>query len=808
MRELPENAGINVRDACLAHHEKYYSSNLMSLSIVSSHSLDVVQEWVVSLFSAVVNKNVTRPSLEYEALPVLPEKASGRRLFSSTVCDDRVLNLSWETPYVREMYRSKPGNLCSSLLGHEAEGSLLSNLKVRGLVDSLDAFPRRPCAGHDFFDVSVSLTEKGVEFVDDVIQTVFGYIELCRENLPWWLHDEDRKMDEVNFRFSQGGAPLDWARLLTDCLQCQFLAPEDFLRESYILDDVDEDSVRSILGCLSPQNVNVWLLGKFVGEAAAKTEQWYGTPYGIEEISQEEIKRWEEASVAGDETLFMPKPNIYIPENLALLETPVPFGEQQDQPPKKLSTSGHMAVWHKLDRQFRQPTVVVEMGFESALIRSSTRNYTLAQLFTTLLEDELTEFEWKTRFAGMYYGVDVGLAGFSVYFSGYCDKIGLVIDRLLESMKGFIVDSTRFDDIFDERRRGLEDFLKSEACEVADSDATTMTLYPSLSDLDMRKCMADGSITAEAVNEFSRLVMRELKGTLFVHGNATEEWVIDLASKVERKLNFSPLAPAHVPNIRLVQIPTEFEVLLVRKCPNNEAESSATYIVFQIGQTGTEAVDIKRDVTAGFLVSLLQSPFFKELRTVQQLGYVVSVDEDVSGGVISIEFTIQGTKLPPEEICHRVEDFLAVYRSTILESLTEEDLKPHIDSLVSHLQEPDRTSEERADRLWGEISGEYFCFDRDRRAVEAARSISCHDVVELFDQCIARTAKKRRRLTSIVYGNVHTMGKDRDIVNAVSAASGGRKVRLVPLGSKVEFQNAMTLWPSPGGVCPYTVCKD
>ena len=61
LHDIPIARGLNIRDELLKFYNKYYSSNIMSLAVYSSHSLDELAEMVVPLFVQVSNKNIAVP---------------------------------------------------------------------------------------------------------------------------------------------------------------------------------------------------------------------------------------------------------------------------------------------------------------------------------------------------------------------------------------------------------------------------------------------------------------------------------------------------------------------------------------------------------------------------------------------------------------------------------------------------------------------------------------------------------------------------------------------------------------------------
>ena len=122
------------RDELLNFHKAWYSSNIMSLAVLGKESLDDLEEMVVALFQNVENKNVTAPS--WSQHPYLPE--DNRSLtYVLPVKDIRNLEILFSMPDFREHYKSGPTQYLSHLIGHEGQGSLLSELKARKWCNSL-----------------------------------------------------------------------------------------------------------------------------------------------------------------------------------------------------------------------------------------------------------------------------------------------------------------------------------------------------------------------------------------------------------------------------------------------------------------------------------------------------------------------------------------------------------------------------------------------------------------------------------------------------------------------------------------------
>lgn len=132
LKTIPSSQGISTRDELIKFHDKYYSSNIMSLCILGTESLDTLEEYVVTMFDGVKNKNL--PKITFEQNPFHDDSL---RDFTRIVPiqDTHYLNVLFQMPDYSEHYESDPCHYASHLIGHEGQGSLLSELKANGWYD-------------------------------------------------------------------------------------------------------------------------------------------------------------------------------------------------------------------------------------------------------------------------------------------------------------------------------------------------------------------------------------------------------------------------------------------------------------------------------------------------------------------------------------------------------------------------------------------------------------------------------------------------------------------------------------------------
>lgn len=103
LSEEPLLNGINVRDELLKFYDKWYSANIMCLSVYGKEKLDELEQMVVPRFSEVVNKNVTAP--RWTDPPYLPEH-NATKVSILPVKDSRSLTLSFLMDDLDKYYRA------------------------------------------------------------------------------------------------------------------------------------------------------------------------------------------------------------------------------------------------------------------------------------------------------------------------------------------------------------------------------------------------------------------------------------------------------------------------------------------------------------------------------------------------------------------------------------------------------------------------------------------------------------------------------------------------------------------------------
>ncbi|KAK3262595.1 hypothetical protein CYMTET_28558 [Cymbomonas tetramitiformis] len=735
LSEGPKARNQDTREELLKFYTNQYSANLMGLAVYGAEPLDTLQALVEEAFTPIVDRSLRPPEFDPEPFG---EEHTGILLRALPTCDGNVLELQWLTPAELPTYKSIPSHYVSHLLGHEGEGSIFALLKEKGWASGLSSG-----GGHDSFtaastfSVRVDLTEGGHANVCEVIGIIFQYIDLVsREGVQQWFFDELKAVQEVRFNFRDKQEPAGYCRLLAGSLQF-FPAREVMLASHAVPQVYDPEEVRAVLRCLTRERVRILWASKSFEDAVTTQEPWYTTKYHQERVPSEWLSAW--ASAERYPELHLPAPNEFIPTDFSIKVPKVDANVLCV--PKVIRETPLTRLWYKPDTRFQAPKAFIYLDFTSPVAYSSPENSVLTRLFTKMLTDKLNAFAYYAEVAGLGYSVHNTQQGFQIVASGYNHKLMLLVMKILEVMADFKgVDVERF---FPVRERLQQDYIN-----VRYEQPYQRIVYNSSLLLEADRWHVEeyeavvGNVTPKQLEEFVPCLMGRLFAETFISGNITVGEAETLMTSVEEmlksRLNTQPLFPGQHKQQRVLKLKASPSVRFTEPCPNPVETNSAMDAMFQIGPD-----DPFMNSVAELFVQLGQRSAFHQLRTVEQLGYIVFLVCRDDQCVRSIHFLIQSSAYSCDHIEGRIESFI-IGLHDILKNLSDTEFAENVQALATMKLEKPKTPAAEARRNWREIESMTHQFDRYEREVDVLRSLTQQDVLTFYEQNIAQGPTRRK----------------------------------------------------------------
>ncbi|XP_020092162.1 insulin-degrading enzyme-like 1, peroxisomal isoform X2 [Ananas comosus] len=738
----PKEKGLDIRLELIKFYEESYSANLMHLVVYGKESLDNLQSLVESKFSDI--RNIGREHFQFLGQPYSSEHLQ-ILVKAVPITEGDVLRIKWQITPTLRYYKEGPCNYLSHLIGHEGEGSLFYVLKKLGWALSLVAGEAGANFEYSFFFVSIGLTDAGHEHIEDIIGLLFKYIRLLQNSrFPEWIFNEISAISKTQFHYQDKVPPISYVVSIASCMQ--FFPPEDWLVGGSLLSKFVPSRIQMILDELTPSKVRIfWESKKFDGSANL-VEPWYGTPYSVEKVTPSMFQQWIEK--APNENLHLPKPNVFIPTDLT-----IKLVQEKVKVPIMLRKSSFSRLWYKPDTMFLTPKAYIIIDFNCPLANHTPDQEILTSLYVRLLLDYLNAFAYDADIAGLSYSIQQTVTGFQVRVAGFNDKLKILLDDIISQIEKFEVKLDRFSVLKESMTKEYQNYKFIQPCSQASYNCSMILedqMWPWVENFE-----ALSHLEADHLSEFAPKLLLRTFLEFYVAGNIEQSEAESIVKHIEDTLFNAPnslckpLFPSQYMSRRAVMLEKGLKYYHQTEGSNQKDENSA---LIQYIQTHQE--NVKLNVRLHLFSFVASQPAFHQLRTVEQLGYIVYLSTRNDYGVRGLEFVIQSTLKDPRHLDTRVDAFLTMFEKKIYE-MPDAEFKRNVNALIDVKLEKFKNIWEESSFFWAEIWSGTLMFDRMEADVEALKKLTKEEFIDYFNQYIKVDAPKRKTLSVQVYGRNH-----------------------------------------------------
>lgn len=771
----------DTREALIQFHNVNYSANIMNLVMVTPFDLDVLQDYAVKLFSSIKSKNM--PGLSTGSNPIFRQSDLGRMYRICPVQDLRSLQFVWAIESSRSTYKWKPDRYIAGLLGYEGQRSLLSMLKRRGWAVGINVGTLLPLNMNDLFRVDIELTKKGLGYIDEITELFHGYLNFIkRDCVQEWIYEEYKAVADLQFQFVERRDAERLAVALARSI-ARYGDPQLCLKAPKLFVQYSEESIRKVLLELVPDKILILAVAKKFGNDVSEKERWYKTPYSVENIPKEKLEQWAQAPIT--EEMVLRSPNKFIPTNFDVLGKGIEI-DDTFAGPECLASEESFKMYYKLDQTFLIPKASVHLQLLTPRAYDSPRFLVLSTLYKSLLCDLLAEHVYDARVAGLQYSVHVHYYGIEVVVKGFSHHLEELLLTVLDRMKNLTIEADRFLMIKDDVRLQYEMQHKATPAENV-REVVGCVLERKWHVRSLLEEIDSADLTLEAVNCFIPVLFERMNIQCLIHGSVSREWATNLSFKVKRILKITPLRKVEVSTRRTTKLPQKSTCMYGEVAINSEENNSAIEIHYQVGAVGNDTVTA---MAVEILSMLIEEPFYSELRTKQQLGYMVGSYIRCRNNVTGISFDIQSSVTDPDDLESRIEEYIDDF-GHILSSTPEGKFSEFINAAKAMKLKRDENLTERSSRYWKEIREFEYMWDRKEKEVEALDSLTLNDVKNVYSNCVLRNGKDRRKLVVKIYGGSSDVTKCRYHDEAFG-------IETLVIKDVVKFRESMAQWPASG----------
>lgn len=707
-------AGDN-QPALLDFYNKYYSASIMKVAMLSSLPLATQESLVQKYFEGIPSHPVKLPYIDPNFRKPLKDKY--RLLKIKMIKDVRSMEIEFPTIHLNDHLDSKPASIVASVIGHEGKGSLLSKLKEEGLVLGLSAGGGSGHPNINSMSINVSLTKKGVEEYERILEMIFSYIQKIKSHgIEEYTFKESQTMAQINFDWKDPDEGMGYVAGQTALMQTYKL--EDLETLPFLFKKYDPAVYQEILNTMTPGNALVVLKTNAV--ETDKTDQFYGAEYSISEIGGEKIEKLRSPMQVAE--LIYPEVNDFIPYNLKLSE----------EDPHLVRDDDLAKIWFQFDSKFKQPKVYMSLRIETPRVYDTVAHSQLAGLYSAAVSEGLNEIVYPIQMAGLSYSLGTEKKGVNLTIGGYSERVGELLRLVTRNLKSIKIDQQKFDNIKEAMVRGLQNNQYGQAYSRGGYYHGLMLLDRQYTEEEALAALKP--LTLDDVRTYAKTLYEKVYITGMAYGNWTDEKVKESVQVVLDEIQSQPL-PKEERFEQVVEVldPSE-NIVFSRKVEDNN--NSLAYGL----QIGEKSLD--RSATAQLLASIIESDFYTQMRTQQQLGYIVWSFNQTIENRMFMRFVIQSANHSPFELKRKVDAWLQG-TGELLDNLTDEEFERHRASQIVSLEKEGESIGEVMGDLFYLATEEKGDFDYKKKLIHAVKNLKKEDVIAagkkwLTDQATSR----------------------------------------------------------------------
>lgn len=706
---LQDKPGSVLNDELRKFYDTYYSANIMKLTLVGKQSLPELKALAQKHFSNIPNKNVPLPDVTE---PGLTKSELGKSIHYKPIKDLKALYVDFPVKSNKADWRLKPNEFIHNLLTSEEPGTLGEQLRVQGLVKTLTAYFDSEAYGPDgILRVQAELTDAGVQQQDEIIAAIFAYVDLIKQKgLDENYYRELQAMRTKDFANAPKPDPLQQAVGLTTA---QFDLPvENLLNSEYVYERYDAKRIKNVLAQLNEKSARVWYINP--SEKVDTPIPYFDGKYAIRAITGDEYKRWD--SLKAHYKFNLP------PLNDLFTDQQAPIVENIYLKPHQVVSQAGVEAYLVHPEFYREDKGQLSLQINVDFAKSSPRQAVLSSLLNEVFNKQnLTLIDRAGRAS---LGVELQSTitnSQGIFVSGYTTKHELLLTQLLNNFVALPITEQWFAESKDSLEKNLLNAKKNHVFRQLFADLGRVTTQNGYNEDEQLAALA--AITRADLVAYHDAVKKNALLRLFAVGNYTEAQVKHFAQTAAQILPGTRLPEQRAVNSYIIPALgkiTEF------KDDVELADSAVLQTWF-----GSKKSDDEQAQLAVFN-ALFGNAFFMQLRTHEQLGYVVTSFEypvdDIPGFVMLVQSS--NTDLPG--IKARMDKFRKDYLAT-LKATDEKEIEQAKQALIANVLEKPTDFYAEASRYTKEFWQGKYAFDARDRYLAALQKVTKADLIRIYE---------------------------------------------------------------------------
>ena len=708
---LKDKPGSKLHKEMLAFYKKYYSANNMKLVLYGPSELDQLKQQAKTYFSELPNRNTPKPRVK---VPAFTKSTRARHLHFRTQKNTQELALIFPIADNIDSWESKTNEYVSELLAQNQKGSLVHELGKQSLVNHTHVdINSRSFGNSGAITISFRLSEQGLERKNDIINAFFAYIAfLKKDGLSPGLYYELKKIRNEAFDRQHTQSMID--RMNQIAFNLFDYPKQHALDFATVFTSFNKETVSNFLAQISPKNM---LVVHFSPDEPADTDiQHYPGSYSLKPISDTEIQYWLSSKQSWN---YQPRQsNPWIRDG----EQPK-YERKYSQPAKVLNKNwGDAVLIH--DENTESTLGISQLRLETDIGLKSAKHYVMGCLLNDLFTQTSGSIRGLAKDAGTRVSIgrtarnsqSIGLSGPSIYHRD-------MFEALLTTFRDIIIDQSSLDN-------ARQNFLDWQT-NIHNATPIERAMY-----IVQRELLEKFWRTAELVAAAKEVQLADLINyhqqylkrhylRLFAAGNYDEHSVDAQINSARHILRKHASHDSYTANYKSVSQPTHSSYSL----PSTHNDNA--YIRARVTKDQT----LKKTAHLQLLNIYLNSELFQQLRTEENLAYIVDSKVLRFGPQVALLMRIQSNNTSLDTIAARFDRFEADFIKHLL-ALPEAEFNQLKNSAVTEHSKKEEALHKIVASEFKDWENNNYHFDSKAKFLIALKESSKQSLIETYRSII------------------------------------------------------------------------
>lgn len=758
-----------IRDELIKFYNKYYSSHMMSLILISNKTIEEMVKIVNNLFDKIPKKENFKTPIYNKVLPYNKNNLSKFYKIVSIQDLDQI-KFVWFLENENEYLKELPLNFLSDLFGHEGPNSLTSSLKKDNLISDLVSSPSTVANAYSKLLLTVKLTNYGYENYNEVIFRILKYIKIIQEKeINEEFYNELINREQICFDYKNKSKPIDY---VSNLMPYMFLnEPSDILINNNFIRKKNKDLIKKYINALNINNMNIYFFSKKFEGQTDKVEKIYNIDYSITPILElyPDFEKNINEHICKHPLDYISKNN-YIPKNFDIFLEP-----KDNDEPILILNENISKIWYKKDISFNLPKCHCECCI---YIPNNICNLTFnaiqiyLNIWKLIVNNELIETIYMAEVVKTKLKIDIAENKILITLKGFNDSITNLLKDIIKNLNTInFNDNKKFHIFLDKVKKDYKNFYFDKGYKVVDSYLKKFIYDINYLEIDLFN-ICQNDITFEKFFEFTENLFKNVRYEWLIEGNILKESAIEIGKLFENnyKIKSNELPINEMCLLRTISIRDKYTYTYSFKNFDPKENNNAIVSFYQCS-----IKNIYDRALLYIIKNLLSDRFYDELRTKRTIGYVCYLTSKYIGDSFGIACIVQSNSFSPEKIIENINEFFNITKKELIDVLSDETFKEYVNStLVEYKEKYIKLKKMATDHFW-EIKKFIFNFNIKKQICNILENeIKKEDLINFYNKNFIENVKK----IEIEYVSEKYWEENEKFLNELSKTENNKRIKV------------------------------